>query len=182
MLEILAEDSAKLGLADRIHTMQLDWNEDWSKREIPVCDIAISSRSLISDDLESCLLKLEQAASKRVCLGVWTSGNHRFDRKIAEAIGYNYSDCGAFVYIMNILFEKNRRPKLSYIEGPFKTQKYGSFEECVSAVADSFPDGLSGEQYDRLVEYTKAHLIQKDDVWVYDHAGTATWAFISWEL
>ena len=182
MLEILAEDSAKLGLADRIHTMQLDWNEDWSKREIPVCDIAISSRSLISDDLESCLLKLEQAASKRVCLGVWTPGNHRFDRKIAEAIGYNYSDCGAFVYIMNILFEKNRRPKLSYIEGPFKTQKYGSFEECVSAVADSFPDGLSGEQYDRLVEYTKAHLIQKDDVWVYDHAGTATWAFISWEL
>ena len=56
------EDAAELGLSDRIHAMQLDWNEDWSKRDIPVCDIAISSRSLISDDLEDCLMKLEQAA------------------------------------------------------------------------------------------------------------------------
>ena len=182
MLEVLLEDAAELGFSDRIHAMQLDWNEDWSKRDIPVCDIAISSRSLISDDLEDCLMKLEQAAAKKVCLGVWTSGRNGYDRKIAREIGYNSSDYGAFAYIMNILFEMNRMPELSYIEAPFKPKKYNSFEECISAVEGSFPEKLSVAQYDRLIEYTKAHLVQKDDMWIYDHDGTAAWAFISWEL
>ena len=182
MLEVLSEDAAELGLSDRIHTMQLDWNEDWSKRDIPVCDIAISSRSLISDDLEGCLMKLEQAAAKKVCLGVWTSGKFGYDRKIARAIGYRSSDCGAFAYIMNILFEMNRMPRLSYIEGSFKPKKYESFEDCIGKMAAGFPEELDGQQYDRLTEYTKEHLVNKDGVWSYDHDGTAVWAFICWDV
>ena len=127
-------------------------------------------------------MKLEQAAAKKVCLGVWTSGRNGYDRKIAREIGYNSSDYGAFAYIMNILFEMNRMPELSYIEAPFKPKKYNSFEECISAVEGSFPEKLSVAQYDRLIEYTKVHLVQKDDMWIYDHDGTAVWAFICWNI
>ncbi len=181
MLEILEHDAKKFGLSDLIHPMQLDWNEDWSLREIPVCDVAISSRSLIADDVEGCLKKLETKASRKVCVGVWTTGRYGYDRRIAEEIGYNKPDYGVFVYIMNILFDMNKMPELLYIPGIFKSQKYDSFEDCIQKVSEKFPEKLTKMQQQKLAEYTKHHLIKEDGLWHYDHDGMATWAFISWD-
>ena len=48
--------------------MQLDWNEDWSRYDIPVCDVAIASRSMIVSDLEAALDKLQSKARRKVCI------------------------------------------------------------------------------------------------------------------
>lgn len=180
MLEVLKADAAELGLSDRIHTIRLDWNEDWSKRDLPVCDVAISSRSLISDDLTGCIKKLQSTASRKVALGVWTTGQYDYDKVIAEAIGYKDLDYGVFVYIMNILFEMNLMPELSYIKGTFKSRKYETFEECVTQNIEKFPRKLTQEQCIKLEAYTREHLVQKDGMWSYDHDGSALWAIIGW--
>ena len=44
MLDVLMKSAEEEGVAEKIHPIRLDWNEDWSLRDLPVCDIAISSR------------------------------------------------------------------------------------------------------------------------------------------
>jgi len=64
MLDMLVTDAAAEGVMERIHPIKLDWNEDWSARNLPVCDVAISSRSLICEDLTKALKDLESVARK----------------------------------------------------------------------------------------------------------------------
>ena len=69
MLRFLKEGAEEAGVADRIHTIQLDWNEDWEKRELPKCDIVFSSRSFMPQEMSSSLKKMESIAKRRICIG-----------------------------------------------------------------------------------------------------------------
>lgn len=52
----------------RLTLHRLSWQEDWSKHELPVCDLAFASRSLFGVDPTDALRKLTAQARRRVCI------------------------------------------------------------------------------------------------------------------
>ena len=196
MLEVLMQIAEEEGVADRIHPIRLDWNEDWSLRDLPVCDIAIASRSLIFEDLTSSLKKLESVASRRVCVGAWDTPTKGFDRFVSKAIGYERPGLAVHSVIMGELMSRDVSPEMLIIRSPFRLSRFKSFEEGMETLRHSFIDGLTPDQEQRLQEYCSTHLIRKqspgykssgcdgqelEDYWQLDHDDMSTVAFIRWD-
>lgn len=111
MLNCMMADAEEEGVADRIHPIVLDWNEDWEIRKLPKCDIALSSRAMFFDDLTSSLKKLESVAKRRACLGAW------------DGPGEGLSSCYC---AMGELMDRGAKPELRYIRYPFKSKTHNS--------------------------------------------------------
>lgn len=187
MLKVLMEGAEEAGVADRIHPIRLDWNEDWTLRDdLPVCDVAISSRSLIVDDLTDALKKLESVARRKVCIGAWDTPTVGYDRIVAKVIGYERPGYGCHVYVINELMDRDLMPEMRYIKSPFRLSKFKSVEEATQIMLDSFQFGLTDEQEEMLMEYIDGHLKYHDEgdrqYWKFDHTEMSTIAHISWEV
>ena len=196
MLDVLMRSAEEEGVADKIHPIRLDWNEDWSARDLPVCDIAISSRSLICRDLSECLKKLESVASRRVCIGAWDNPTKGFDRYVSKAIGYEGPVLAVHSIVMGELMSRDMSPEMIFIRSPFRLARFKSYDAGVETLRNSFPGGLSDEQNKLLEDYCREHLIHKsspgykssggdgqelDDYWQLDHSEMSTMAFIRWD-
>lgn len=199
MLDCMMKDAEAEGLADRIHPIRLDWNEDWSARNLPKCDIAFASRSLIFEDLTRSLKNLESVAIRRCCVGAWDTPVFHYDRYVAKAIGYERPGCGVNWFVMNELMDRDRFPEQIFIRSPFRNNKYRTFEEGLEMLKESFRYGLSSRQEELLEEYCREHLkhhkvedggergargdAQGDrEYWQMDHSDMNTMAFIRWDM
>lgn len=198
MLDNLMMGAAEEGVADRIHPIKLDWNEDWSQRELPVCDVAFSSRSIICDDLTQALKNLESVARRRCCMAVWDSPNSGYDRYVADAVGYERPGCGTYVYVLNELIDRDVFPELLFVKSPFRSSKYETFEQGVEKLRGGFERPLTEEQERIFLEYCNKHLVfhivedgggvsarkdaqGKKEFWQLDHDTMSTTAFIRWD-
>lgn len=188
-LMIRADDA---GVADRIHPIELNWNEDWSIRDLPVCDIAFSSRSFITRDLTSSLEKLESVAKRRVCIGAWDIPVGGYDRHLAKAIGYERPGIGTHYMIMGELMDRDVFPEMKYIYSPFRLVKYTSREEAETSLRKAF-DHMTAEQEEQFVRYLEEHLVHHPEksafqgkelngYWQLDHNDNSSIAFICWNL
>ncbi len=193
MLKHLMEGAEKEGVADRIHPIKLDWNEDWSTRELPKCDIAFSSRSFICRDLTGSLKKLESVATRKVCIGAWDNPARHYDRYVAEAIGYERPGFSCYYLIMGELMDRDMQPELRFIYSPFRLDKYATREEAVSKIRSSFINGLTEKQEDEFEKYMEAHLVchrksivhmgrELDEYWALNHDTMSSMAFISYAV
>lgn len=192
MLKFLMQGAEEAGVAGRIHPIQLNWNEDWSQRSLPACDIAFSSRSFISRDLTSSLEKLESVAKRRVCIGAWDIPVAGYDRFLAKAIGYERPGIGTHYMIMGELMDRDVFPELKYIYTPFRLTKYESREAAEKQLRAAFAH-MSEEQERKFDQYLEEHLIYHpekgvyhgndlDGYWQFDHSDASSMAFISWEI
>ena len=187
MLKHLVLGAEEEGVADRIHPILLDWNEDWSRRtDLLVCDVAISSRSFIAWDLSEAIKKLESVARRRVCIGAWDVPSCGYDRKVAKYIGYERPGYGCYVYIMNELMDRDLFPELRFIHSPFRLSKYESREKAMESQILSFSNGLTDEQMEKLTDYIDKHMEYHEEdghsYWKFDHGEDSTVAHISWNL
>lgn len=181
MLELLNQQIAERHLSDYIATMQLDWNEDWSRYDIPVCDVAIASRSMIVSDLEAALDKLQSKARRKVCIVEPTTESPHFNVNIAEYIGYSRFPKPDYMYLINILFERGIMPELRYIYSS-RTDYFESLEKAASKLIKFFPDTLTAAEDMLLREYLKAHLVKTESgQYTYDESWPVRWAYIAWE-
>ena len=189
MLKYLMLGAEEHGVADKIHPIKLNWNEDWSKRELPVCDVAISSRSFIVNDLTEGIRKLESVAGRKVCIGAWDTPRPFYDRILARSIGYERPGYGCYFYIMNELMDRDLLPELRFIKSKFRSTSFKTKESAITAFEKSMdyglPDGLTDEQHRKMLEYCDEHLVtfEKNGETLYklDHEEISTIAHISWE-
>lgn len=190
MLKYLMEGAEEAGVADRIHPIELNWNEDWKQRELPVCDIAFSSRSFITRDLTSSLEKLESVAKRKVCIGAWDIPAAGYDRHLAKAIGYERPGIGTHYMIMGELMDRDVFPELRYIYSPFRQEKYESREQAEGELRRAFSH-MTGKQEKLFDMYLEEHLVyhpekgifhgrELDGFWQMDHNDNSSMAFISW--
>lgn len=196
MLKVLKEGAKEAGVADRIHPIRLDWNEDWSKRDLPLCDVAISSRSLICSCLSGALMKLESVARRRICIGAWDTPCKYYDRYLAKAIGYERPGYGVYWYVINELMDRDLLPEMRFLKSPFKPSRFESYDKGVETLKKSFIYGLTKEQESKLEKYCSEHLKHHEgsenytsardngkifkEFWRLDHDDASTIAFISW--
>ena len=181
MLELLNQQIAERHLSEYITTMQLDWNEDWSRYDIPVCDVAIASRSMIVSNLEAALDKLQSKARRKVCIVEPTTESPHFNVNIAEYIGYSRFPKPDYMYLINIRFERGIMPELRYIYAS-RTDYFESLEEAASKLIKFFPDTLTAAEDMLLREYLKAHLVKTESgQYTYDESWPVRGAYIAWE-
>ena len=192
MLKYLMEGAEEAGVADRIHPIELNWNEDWKVRDLPKCDIAFSSRSFITRDLTSSLEKLESVAKRRVCIGAWDVPAGGYDRHLAKAIGYERPGIGTHYMIMGELMDRDVFPEMKYIYSPFRLEKYKSRQEAEEGLRRAFSH-MTEEQEKLFNEYLEKHLLfhpergifhgqELDGFWQFDHNDNSSMAFISWNV
>lgn len=186
MLRQLQSGAGDAGVGDRIHPIRLDWNEDWSKRtDLPLCDVAISSRSFITRDLTGSIRKLESVARRRVCIGAWDEPAKGYDRTVARQIGYERPGYACYFYIMNELMDRDLFPELRFIRYPLRLTRYESREEALRIQIQAFRYGLTDQQTQRLEQYVNDHLVYCEEpdrsYWRFDHSEESTIAHIRWD-
>jgi SAM-dependent methyltransferase len=192
MLKYLKQGAEEAGVADRIHAIELNWNEDWNLRDLPKCDIAFSSRSFITRDLTSSLQKLESVAKRKVCIGAWDTPVSGYERHIAKIIGYERPGIGTHYMIMGELMDRDVFPELKYIYTPFRLTKYESREAAEEQLRAAFSH-MTPEQEELFSRYLEDHLIYHseagthhgkdlDGFWQFDHNDNSSIAFISWNI
>ena len=183
MIELMMKRAELEGVSERIHPEQLSWGEDWTARDLPVCDVAFASRSIATDDMVDALDKLAQRALRRVCLTLATDSSPRSDEVLLRAIGRPRETYPDFVFGMNILWQEGLKPELSYITSK-RPSEFPSFEEAIEKTCQIVE--ATPEERERLVVYSKEHLHEVENadgerVWSYDHVRETSWAFISWD-
>ncbi len=171
MLGAMRELAAERGI-DHVLAMQKSWDDDWS--EVPVCDIAVASRSTAVLDLEAALQKLDAHAARRACL---TSkvGGYFIDPAIAAVIGRKLDPVPDYIYAVNILYQMGRQPRVDFLDNDHRPTDCETAGEFVRRVGFSLGQLNDAERaqlaawFDQNPERARAS------------SQPFRWAFIAWE-
>ncbi len=182
MLRLLNERAENEGIAHLIHTAQLSWDEDWEEKGLPVCDIAVASRSISTEDMRDSLKKLMSRAERQCCITLATDSSPRIDEVLVKAMGRKKAYYPDFIFGMNILLQDDYQPELSYIRSE-RDDTFESFDHAIEKTCKIVE--ATDEERDALIAYSREHLLPRQEesgveVWAYDHRRTTSWAFISW--
>lgn len=171
MLQVFRHTARELGLSN-IHTIQRAWEDSW--RDIPQADLVIASRSTAVMDMADALRKLDQTARKRVCLTNLAGGSF-IDTGLLKAMGRKIIPKPDYIYILNILYQMGRFPRLDYIEARGRLAGTDSIDEFVTK-AESSLGPLTADEKQRIADWYHA------DPERGRRGGEGfKWAFISWD-
>ncbi|MGQ9860847.1 MAG: hypothetical protein ACUVSD_02400 [Thiobacillaceae bacterium] len=149
------------------------WEEDWA--DVPICDAVTASRSTMVMDMADALAKLDAKARRRVYLTSLVGGRF-IDAEIVELLGRKKPAFPDYIYIVNILYQMGRHPRLDYIESDNRLAGAQTLDEFLRKVAFTLGE-VSDDERARLIEWYNAHPERAR------RGGQAyRWAFISWEV
>ncbi|MGQ9499533.1 MAG: class I SAM-dependent methyltransferase [Dissulfurimicrobium sp.] len=177
MIDILKRECACLGIKN-ITAIKASWEDDWNAIGIQPHDVAIASRSIIVDDLEAALLKLDSIATKQVYISA-PVGDGPFDRRFFDAVGRQFPERPDYIYIYNLLYQLGILANVTFITLCDK-KIYGSFEEAFESNKWMFDD-ITPEEEERLANYLKDHLVPEGERLSMSYERIIRWAVISWK-
>lgn len=173
MLDVARQRAAEAG-ASNFSAVLRAWEADWS--DLPVCDIAIASRSMGVMDLEAALHKIDRQARKRVYLTA-PVGWRVVNPAVLKALGREVAptvDKPDYIYFVNLLYRMKRMPRLDFIAHP-RTEEPKADSESFHRNASFFLGPLSDAESGRLRLWRDANpaapLFERDQEY---------WAIISW--
>jgi SAM-dependent methyltransferase len=176
MLEILSGEARKRKLKN-IRTIKAAWFDNWTDKNIGVYDIAIASRALSMDDIQSAFLKLISCAGKRVYISI-VSGEGPRDIKIIEAVGRKFNPHVDYIYAYNLLYQMGIRANVDFITD----QKSKLFKDHESAF-ESFKwmiESITEQEEVLLKQFLKQHLVRYKGKWIMDYEKKVQWAVLWW--
>jgi SAM-dependent methyltransferase len=177
MIAILRDTCSAEGLTN-IDAREISWEDDWDAAGIGDHDVAIASRSLVVDDLETAILKLAKKARHKVYLSSLV-GDGPSDRRIFEAIGRDLDRGPDFLCVYNLLNQIGILAEVSFLSSDTGCKVYKDIDEAVKGFGWMIAD-MTTEEENRLREYLRHHLIKKDHGWSLDYQHTTRWAVLSW--
>lgn len=186
-----------------VRTELMSWEDDWREHGVGPrsFDVAAASRSIATADLRDSLLKLSDAARRRVCITLAAGRSPRADERVLAAIGLPTRVGLDFHYAVNILINEGLLPQLSYIESA-RDDTYDSLDEAYESLARMVVDVCRWQADEpardaalaRLREWLPGDLVADERAGQPDGRGGArkrlrlseprvsTWAFIAWDL
>ncbi len=209
MLERVRENAAACGVpvmdpaaqcafevpAGMVCPLHMSWEDDWNRFGLGEgsVDVALASRSIITHDLEDSILKLSNAARKRVCVTAGTGVSPRVDERVARAMGLNLERHNDALFVFGIASSLGYEPTVSYIHSPrMKTyespdEAYHSLLKTMEYVGDAKQQVSCGEAAAKLKDWLALHLVQGRTpegcaCWHLDKPRDVPWAFISWDV
>ena len=117
MLGVLEGELAERGIVS-VTPKLMSWEDDWAAHGVlpGSADVAVASRSIATADLKDSLMRLTDAARRRVCITLPTGGSPRTDERVLTALGLQNQLGRDYLYAFAILAEEGLKPEVSYIE------------------------------------------------------------------
>lgn len=142
MLAEFTNNARAMGLTNS-SVMQCAWEDDW--QYLPVCDLVVASRSTTVMDMADALQKLDSKARKRVYLTNLVGGSF-IDPGLLQAIGRQGYSRPDYIYILNILYQMGRHPRLDYIAAKGRLAGTQDFAEFLAKATFSLGELTLDEQ------------------------------------
>ena len=170
---------------ERLTLCHLDWDEDWEARDLPVCDVAIASRSLFMRDIPTMLAKLDGQARRRVCITL-NAGRSMFGLSaVAVAIGRGEPDDPAADWhaAIKAVVDMGYNPQVDYIT----TQRFDVFETCEDCIAFQLRKvaPLAKREEEAFWHYCEDRIVEYDDGetvgWYCLDDTVSSWGFLAWD-
>jgi len=161
-----------------VKTIHGGWEDDWEKLGIGACDVAVASRSLCVDDLQTSITKLGGVAGKRAYI-VTVAGDGPRDRRLFAAIGRPFDPGPDYIYYYNLLYQMGIRANVEVIQER-RNKTYHSIEEAVESSCWMFDD-LTSREKDLIYAYFRERLVFHAGSWRLSRAQIVRWAVIWWE-
>lgn len=171
---MLAEFALNAQAAGMNHArvIQRAWEDDW--QDLPVCDLVVASRSTTVMDMADALQKLDSKARRRVYLTNLVGGSF-IDRGLLSAMGRQDKTFPDYIYILNILYQMGRQPRLDYIEARGRLAGTENFAEFLAKARFSLGE-ITTDEAARMAAWYDADALRAA------RGGEGfKWAFISWE-
>jgi|AMWB02.1.fsa_nt_gi SAM-dependent methyltransferase len=177
MLALLRERCAQLGISN-IQTVLGAWEDDWNALGIGQHDVALASRSLITEDFESALAKLDKAARKRVYVSTIV-GDGPHDRRIYRALGRDLNPGPDYIYLYNLLYRMGIRANVNFIAYD-ERNSYESPEDAHAHLCSKLEVDTPRED-SILRAFLQEHLILEEGKWTMSYPRKICWAVIWWD-
>jgi SAM-dependent methyltransferase len=177
MLMLLGERCGELGI-ENIMTVHGRWEDDWEELGIGEHDVAIASRSLITQDFHTALLKLNKAARKRVYISTLV-GDGPYDRRMFEALGRELNPGPDYIYVYNLLYGMGIQAGIHFISYK-ERNSYENLDEAVM-VHKGRLGTMTPQEEEILKEFFKKHLIHRCGKWETDCSRKIRWAVLWWD-
>lgn len=173
MIRLLKEEADEKNLSSLIDAKVLDWNEDWEGKEIYPCDVAIASRSLMAENLEDALLKLDSMAERKVII-TSPAKTSRTCPEAAEYMGIDIED--RYLKVLDALDRLDIPYTCDFLDLGEKDAVYDSQEDCFKKIRRGF-DELTSAQEESLRSFIK----DRYEDGRLQSSWPVRWAFIWWE-
>jgi SAM-dependent methyltransferase len=177
MLSLLDEKCSHLGITN-VCALKTGWEDDWNAAGIGEHDVSIASRSLITDDYQSAIAKLDKAARRRVYISTFV-GDGPHDRRIYEAVGRELNTGPDYIYIVNLLYQMGICANVNFIPSKINNS-YESPDELIEILRIRFGD-MSQSEEAALSAYLGKHLIRRNGGWEMSYRRNIQWAVIWWD-
>lgn len=188
-----AEEGVPFARADRgesipdeptggVTAYERSWQQSWD--DLPVADIAVSSRSLITADIDDSIDKLEAHARKRVVVTIGVGSLHFHDPAIYKAMGRDETkpkEPEELILLMNYLFARGKLPRLEYIAFAGVHQRE-TREELMKVLVDAHEPDSAAERL-AAEAYLNEHIVldEKSGRYQLDYPRKDMWAYLEWK-
>ncbi len=187
MLESTERAAREAGVADRVETRRLAWDDDWDAAGLGTdcVDVAIASRSLATYHLTDALTKLDSAARRRVCLTVACGNSPCRDERAYRAVGRRRTVVDDHLYVFNILVEHGVQPELRHIVS-HRRPGFGGRQAALEQLSQMMGGDLSEGELAALGRFLDEHYAVNPQAnphrqYEADEVRTTRWAFVSWD-
>lgn len=177
MIAHLVQDCDERGIQN-IRAIHAGWEDDWDQAGIGLHDVAIASRSLVVEDLEGAIRKLERSARRRVCISC-PAGDGPMDRRTMEALGRRFQKGPDYIYVYNLLHQLGIYANVQVL----KTEEERTFDSPGEAL-DFYRvliDDLRPEEDKHLRAHLSENLLPREGRWALRGKHALNWALIWWE-
>jgi SAM-dependent methyltransferase len=169
MLSAFADEARARGLTAATPILRA-WEDDWA--DVPVCDVAVASRSTAVPDLEAAILKLDSKARKRVYMSYPADGGLPGD-EIRHALGRAGASAPDYLCAVGILHHLGLHPTLVYLTTENRFARCADFADFLSKASELLGP-LNAEDAARLDTFFR-------DTGDRARQAPTRWALFSWE-
>jgi SAM-dependent methyltransferase len=178
MLSIL-EDDARVQDLSNVSAIKGSWEDDWDVCGVPVVDLVVESRALLTADLPKALAKLDSHARRRVCLTTVCGDLAYNDRRVIEAVGRTLPVPPDYIHVVDCLYDQGIHAEVNFISS-VKYDRYCDREAAKASMMRMLGKATQEEEQ-ALDDFMEQHLVRSDDGWMKDYERRTDWAFISWD-
>lgn len=154
------------------------WEDDWTSLGIGVHDVAIASRSLVTDDLHTAVDKLQSYARKRVYISTLVDDGP-YDRKIVEAVGRNFCHGADYILVYNMLRTLGICANVAFTASS-NEKTFTDIENAVESMRWMIHE-MTPREEDRLRSHLSRSLVRENGAWKLPYRQIVRWAVIWWE-
>lgn len=173
MLNLLQQRTTALNILN-VQPILRAWDDNWD--DVPECDICVSSRSSMVNDLQAALDKLNAKAKKTVYMTM-TVDKDFIDRNVLKFIGRDGVGFPNYIYAVNMLYQQGFRVKVDFLDNGcgMTPSAVISEEDFIRSVKWSVGSNLTDVEIRKLKDY-----FTQNEGQTLLRPAQRSWAFLSW--